>query len=325
MTIKMDEILSRQVSYLSKVNQRDVIATTLRDILSMNYRNEALQHNTNWARNYVSYADGKKQALKEYKDIKMAMPAFANATFANGVRRDSDATANGLIILDIDDVEDAEQLKKCLFELPYVAYCQTSISGYGVWALVPYDTTHVFDSVYSALESEVNRQLQFFAQREYNRVKHVYKVDEQCNNIGRLRIMSHDDLPLCKDECEVFTDYNDGVVDDLFQRAVQMSYVPKMQSFAGYKWVRDGSCIPHLNHTERIGLYATLNAMVENDDAGFADVNSEWQSCMYAMEGGKHTLEYYLSEPYTHHFDDFCFVDKEIRDRCGYRYQTNSL
>ncbi len=94
---------------------------------------------------------------------------------------------SGLICVDVDAKEnqaitDWEDLKKQLAILPQIAYCSLSVSGNGVFAIIPlrYPQNH----------------LQQFRQLQIDFDRMGITIDKACSDITRMRCMSYDEHPL---------------------------------------------------------------------------------------------------------------------------------
>ena len=94
---------------------------------------------------------------------------------------------SGLISVDVDAKEnpaitDWEDLKKQLTILPQIAYCSLSVSGNGVFVIIPlrYPQNH----------------LQQFRQLQIDFDRMGITIDKACSDITRMRCMSYDEHPL---------------------------------------------------------------------------------------------------------------------------------
>lgn len=94
---------------------------------------------------------------------------------------------SGLICVDVDakenpEITDWEELKKQLAVLPQIAYCSLSVSGNGVFVIIPlrYPQNH----------------LQQFRQLQIDFDRMGVTIDRACSDITRMRCMSYDEHPL---------------------------------------------------------------------------------------------------------------------------------
>jgi len=110
---------------------------------------------------------------------------------------------SGLICIDIDgkdnpDISNINHLKKQLAKLPYVLYVGLSVSGNGVFCLIPiaYSDKHLGHFI--AIEEE------FKAMR--------INIDPSCKDITRLRFRSYDPLPVINLNAIVYDKYMEGQI-----------------------------------------------------------------------------------------------------------------
>lgn len=94
---------------------------------------------------------------------------------------------SGLICIDIDGkdnphIADMDDLKRTLSKLPYVLYCGLSVSGRGVFCLIPI--------------AAPNRHRQHFYSIEKDFQEMGITIDSACKDITRLRYCSYDPKPV---------------------------------------------------------------------------------------------------------------------------------
>ena len=128
--------------------------------------------------------------------IKKSLPCFTpSGTFtvrqANGLKEHT-----GVVCIDIDGKDNTEvryflQLKEFIYQIPYVAYCGLSCSGNGFFVLIPIEYP---DKHREHCES-------IFDDFERCRIK----VDRQCIDVSRLRLVSLDKDAYRNYEAEVYT------------------------------------------------------------------------------------------------------------------------
>jgi len=105
---------------------------------------------------------------------------------------------SGYICIDIDggkdnpDITDFEKLKQDLSNIEYNAYCGLSVSGNGVFCLIP-------------IEKPQCHKEHFYALEKYFQEKGI-KIDAACKNVSRLRGASYDANPILNPNAVVFTD-----------------------------------------------------------------------------------------------------------------------
>lgn len=126
----------------------------------------------------------RKEKDKDKRDkLKDSLPAFTpSGVFATG-KDDSLVSHTGLICIDIDkkannDVENFDQLKDLITEVPYVAFCAHSVGGEGFYCIVPIKHTEKHREHFKSL------------QMDFARCGVV--IDKSCINVGRDRFVSYD-------------------------------------------------------------------------------------------------------------------------------------
>lgn len=93
---------------------------------------------------------------KYKKLVKRSLPCITVAGIFSGKEESTMIHYNGLISLDFDNVADISGLKTKLSKLPCIAYCGVSVSGNGLWAIVPVsDKVENYKAHYEALKEEL--------------------------------------------------------------------------------------------------------------------------------------------------------------------------
>ena len=99
---------------------------------------------------------------------------------------------NSLMVLDFDGVADVEDSKKRLADVPYIYYAGLSVSGKGLFAIVPLDT------------DDYRMHKVFFEALQDEMLQMGFVVDKACSDVTRLRVLSYDPAPYVNEDCEVF-------------------------------------------------------------------------------------------------------------------------
>ena len=102
---------------------------------------------------------------------------------------------NPLIVLDFDNLPDIEAAKQTLARLPYIYYAGLSVSGRGLFAIIPIAAAdHTQHKTYfHALEKEMQTL--------------GLTIDKACKDITRLRVISYDENPYINPDCTTYTLY----------------------------------------------------------------------------------------------------------------------
>ena len=102
---------------------------------------------------------------------------------------------NPLIVLDFDNLPDIEAAKQTLASLPYIYYAGLSVSGRGLFAIIPIAAAdHTQHKTYfHALEKEMQTL--------------GLTIDKARKDITRLRVISYDENPYINPDCTTYTLY----------------------------------------------------------------------------------------------------------------------
>ena len=100
---------------------------------------------------------------------------------------------NPLLVLDFDNLPDIEAAKQTLSSLPYIYYAGLSVSGRGLFAIIPIAATdHTQHKTYfHALEKEMQTL--------------GLTIDKACKDVTRLRVVSYDPDPYINPDCTTYT------------------------------------------------------------------------------------------------------------------------
>ena len=106
---------------------------------------------------------------------------------------------NSIVVLDFDALEDPESSKVQLSRIPYVYYVGLSVSGKGLFAIIPIDTEDYREHkiYFTALEEQM---------QDYG-----FTVDKACKDVGRLRVLSYDASPYINEDCTIFQLPNEDI------------------------------------------------------------------------------------------------------------------
>ena len=100
---------------------------------------------------------------------------------------------NPLLTLDFDNLPDIEEAKRILATLPYIYYAGLSVSGRGLFAIIPIaaqdHTQH--KTYFHALEKEMQTL--------------GLTIDKACKDVTRLRVVSYDENPYINPGCIIYT------------------------------------------------------------------------------------------------------------------------
>ena len=133
----------------------------------------------------------------EQRVLKAQLPCITPSGIFSYCRDDSLIRHSGYICIDIDGGEsnpritDFEKLKQKLSQMSCIAYCGLSVSGNGVFCLIPIKYPEKHKEHYFAIEECFKKKLDI-------------TIDPACKNISRLRGASYDPNPVINLEARIF-------------------------------------------------------------------------------------------------------------------------
>lgn len=139
---------------------------------------------------YRGLPENNEAEIKAKKTAKTNLPYFTGSgTFSK--RKDAGLkTHSGRLILDIDYVEDAEEVKKLVGADPFTEYCFTSVGGEGVAVIVQIDPSRHLES-WKALSS-------------YYKKRFGLPIDKATKDLSRARFVSYDPKLIYNKNAKVF-------------------------------------------------------------------------------------------------------------------------
>lgn len=166
------DIFERQVSVFKSVTEKEpLLNTTIWNALNPTKARTDIQ----------AIRDCEDLDLK--KELKKKMFAFTASGICNGTRKKENMAPNGILCIDIDGKDnpnrEIQELKTLVSDIDCVAYAGLSISGNGVFALIPINDKGSHEACFRAL------------QRDFKEIGII--IDNSCKDISRLRFMSFDD------------------------------------------------------------------------------------------------------------------------------------
>lgn len=183
----MGDILQKEVSFFSRIDDKRPKAVNLYDLLLSNaWREKVLQ-----ARMALA-----NKGEKNYKEIKSGLPAYTISGLFAESKDDSLIKHSGLVCIDIDkkdnpDLENLDDLKSLIAVVPHVAYCGYSVSAQGFFCIIPISNPEKHEAHFRALEKDFLRC--------------NIMIDKTCKNVGRKRFVSYDPEPYINLDAETYT------------------------------------------------------------------------------------------------------------------------
>ena len=170
-----------------------------------------------------SLTNGKTELYEKYKSQLPCVAMGGRFKYINSDKKNL-IEDNHLYVIDIDNLDpsDVSIVKKEIFDLPFVYAVGESLSGKGVWGVVP-------------LDPDKNRTKLINGIEEYFWVNHGLELDEKCRNIDRLRVYSHDPEILVKGDDEIVYDwaYESNISRDTMQTSIDI-HNAKLNSILGF-------------------------------------------------------------------------------------------
>lgn len=195
-------IFNRQMTLLSRVtlqagqqNGDNITTITVGQFVNPEYQQHYAQQIAQ-IRALCPTLEAKIQNEDRVKQLKVRLPAgIISGVAEGGIGQDNIVERNGVISIDIDakdnpDIRDWEALKREVAELPFVAYAGISVSGLGIFALIPILDPMKHKEHFDALD-------RYFA--DYG-----LKLDRAPKNISSKRFVSYDPAPVWNADAEIY-------------------------------------------------------------------------------------------------------------------------
>jgi hypothetical protein len=242
------------------------------------------------------------KAAKAMKTVNL--PCCTISGVFEGERKASLVTEkNPVICIDIDKIPAGitiEELKKEVFELPYVFYVSLSARGEGIFALIYYNKKNDFLRTFKALEQDFKNL--------------DIEIDKACKDICRLRFVSWDEHPLEKEEVDMYNEesieafdmpqfdqhleyhsYTQHMYDDYFTYKT----IKYLINYCGYRadeyqdWLIDGFRLATFGEYG-YHLFMLLSNVSEGFNLSVAE--KKWKECVRTTQMTKDCLAYYYGE-----------------------------
>ena len=294
--MKVKELLNCKISLYKTVNETKSMTITL---------DEWLHKVTPAAKKCITdirfenVSDPKAAKAMKTKNL----PCCTISGLFEGVRKANQVTAiNPIICVDIDKIPEGipiEELKKEVFELPYVFYVSLSARGEGIFALIYYNKENDFLNTFRALEQDF-KDLDI-------------EIDKACKDICRLRFVSWDAEPLEKEDVEMYdSEYLDAFMDPHFYKEIKnqngqiyfddwFTYqtIKYLINVCGYRadeyqdWLMDGFRLATFGEYGH-ALFMHLSQHSDNFNERAAE--RKWEECVRTTQMNKECLAYYYGE-----------------------------
>ena len=294
--MKVKDLLNSKISLYKRVNETKSQTITLDDWL---HKVTPAAKKVVTDIRFTNVSDPK--AAKAMKTLNL--PCCTISGVFEGERKASLVTEkNPVICIDIDKIPDGipiEELKKEVFELPYVFYVSLSARGEGIFALIYYNKDNDFLTTFKALEQDF-RDLDI-------------EIDKACKDICRLRFVSWDAEPLEKEEVEMYDgEYLEQFADPQFYKETKkkdtqiqtddwftFKTIKYLINNCGYRaddyqdWLMDGFRLATFGEYGH-ALFMHLSQHSNNFNERVAE--RKWEECVRTTQMTRDCLAYYYGE-----------------------------
>lgn len=295
--MKTKELFESKISLYKRVTETKSMTITLDD----------------WLHKVTPAAKGPVTAIRDTnrtdpkaaKAMKTAnLPCCTISGLFEGERKANQVTAvNPIICVDIDVLPEGmtlDELKKKVFELPYVFYVSLSARGEGIFALIYYNINKDFKSVFRYLQYDFKNM--------------GIEIDKACKDICRLRFVSWDENPLEKETVDMYdNEYMDAFLDPEFYQKTEERHngqvyiddyftfqtIKYLISHCGYRsdeyqdWLMDGFRLATFGEYGH-ALFIYLSSVSKGYNSNAAE--RKWNECVRTTQMTKDCLAYYYGE-----------------------------
>lgn len=247
-----------------------------------------------------------------YRAIKDTLPCTMYTMHANGSKSIKDMTELlPFVVLDVDHIEEneVENMKKKLFDLPYILLSSKSVSGLGVWALA-----------YIEFPEKSKETLKSIAK---DLMKIGIKIDDNTMNVNRLRYISYDENVLVKPahtEIEAYSKYVQTEKLKPKSHVDSLKKITKVNSTYDTTWTKeDPGEVSYIEHQMRWRLFNSLSRICKDEK----EFKEEWEWCCdHLEEANGHTTQWYKDlfdkSDWKSLLTGNEYIDRELLEKFGY-------
>lgn len=240
---------------------------------------------------------------KGAKAMKTAnLPCCTISGVFEGDRKASQVTmTNPIICVDIDEIPEGmslDDLKRKVFDLPYVFYVSLSARGEGIFALIYYNMDNDFLNTFKSLQYDFKQM--------------GIEIDKACKDICRLRFVSYDENALEKEEVDMYDgEYLEQFAEPKFHNGVRVIEYPQQEDWFTYKtikylinecgyradeyqdWLMDGFRLATFgDYGHALFMHLSQHSANFNERAA----ERKWNECVRTTQMTKDCLVYYYGE-----------------------------
>ena len=217
MDVQTTNIFTRQMSRLRRVSlqtsemQDGILTQTIGGFIDPNVQYRYVQQ-IMAIRALCPTLEEKKRNEQQVKYLKTSLPAgIVSAVVENGIGADNVILRNGVVCIDIDAqdnpaITDWQAFKQEIAKSRFIAYVGLSISGLGVFAMIPIADPTQHKQHYDAIVQDFKAAAFTFMQSGETEPTTLMGVnlDPKTSNIASKRFVSYDPQPYINTEAQVY-------------------------------------------------------------------------------------------------------------------------
>ena len=161
-------------------------------------------------RSYCPDAESKERNKEIVDRLKTSLPAGIISCVADGLGESNVIARNGVMAIDIDAsknpaIYDWEAVKTELAKSPYIAYCGLSVSGLGVWGMIPISNPEKHLEHFRAISKDFERQFSIWQNGDQEpTILNGIHLDSAPSNIISKRFVSYDPAPYTNVNAKIY-------------------------------------------------------------------------------------------------------------------------
>ena len=161
-------------------------------------------------RSYCPDAETKERNKKIVDRLKTSLPAGIISCVADGLGESNVIARNGVMAIDIDAsknpaIYDWNAVKTELAKSPYIAYCGLSVSGLGVWGMIPISIPEKHLEHFRAISKDFERQFCIWQNGDQEpTILNGIHLDSAPSSIISKRFVSYDPHPYTNVNAKIY-------------------------------------------------------------------------------------------------------------------------
>ena len=217
MDVQTTNIFTRQMSRLRRVTLQQheladgILTQTIGGFIDPRMQYRYIRQITE-IRSLCSTLEEKERNKKKIAQIKLSLPAgIVSAVVVGGIGKDSVKEKNGVICIDIDAkdnpaITDWQAFKHEIAKSRFIAYAGLSVSGLGVFAMIPIADPERHEEHYEAIVQDFKKATFTFTQEGESEPITLdgVNLDQSCKDISRKRFVSYDPQPYINTAAQVY-------------------------------------------------------------------------------------------------------------------------